>query len=75
MNNNFNKKIFICATEQSGDNIGFNIIKEILKFNNNIVFDGIGGAKMSKYLNNKYFDIKDFNSMGILEILFSFTKT
>ena len=31
-----NKRIFICATEQSGDNIGAGIIEQLLKYNTNI---------------------------------------
>jgi lipid-A-disaccharide synthase len=72
--NNKKYRIFICATEQSGDNIGSSIISELLKKNYNIIFDGVGGNKMSPYLTNQYFSIKDFNSMGIIEILFSLTK-
>ena len=68
------KKIFICATEQSGDNIGASIINELLKSNSNLVFDGIGGNKMSNYLNNQYFSIEDFKSIGIIEIIFSLKK-
>ena len=51
------KKIFICATEQSGDNIGSNIIKEILKLDSNIVFDGVGGSKMYPLLKKQYFSL------------------
>lgn len=67
-------KIFICATEQSGDNIGSGIMNEILKNNKNLIFDGVGGKKMSKFLNKQFYDLKDFNSMGIIEILFSIKK-
>lgn len=68
------KKIFICATEQSGDNIGYNIIYELLKLDNSIIFDGVGGAKMAPFLKNHYYSLKDFNSMGIIEIIFSLRK-
>ena len=69
-----NKKIFICATEQSGDNIGYNIIYELLKLDNSITFDGVGGAKMAPFLKNHYYSLKDFNSLGIIEVLFSLKK-
>ena len=69
-----NLKIFISATEQSGDNIGYNLIKEILKTNEKIIFEGVGGEKMSSYLNTQFFSLKDFNTMGILEVLFSMSK-
>lgn len=67
-------KIFICATEQSGDNIGYNIIRELLNKNKNIIFDGVGGSKMSPLLSNHYYSLKNFNSLGIIEILFSLSK-
>ena len=69
-----NLKIFISATEQSGDNIGYNLIKEIIKTNNKIIFEGVGGEKMSSYLNKQFFSLNDFNTMGIFEILFSIRK-
>ena len=68
------KKIFICATEQSGDNLGYNIIYELLKLDNSIIFDGVGGSKMAPFLKNHYYSLKDFNSMGIIEIMFSLRK-
>ena len=69
-----NLKIFISATEQSGDNIGYNVIKEILRTNDKITFEGVGGEKMSSYLNTQFFSLKDFNTMGIFEVLFSIRK-
>ena len=69
-----NLKIFISATEQSGDNIGYNLIKEILKTNDKITFEGVGGEKMSSYLKTQFFSLKDFNTMGIFEVLFSIRK-
>ena len=74
MTDNNSKKIFICATEQSGDNIGANLIKELLKNNSNLIFDGVGGNKMSFYFNHQYYKISDFKSMGIIEIIFSIKK-
>ena len=74
MIDNNNKKIFICATEQSGDNIGANLIAEIHNINKSYIFDGVGGSLMSKYLNKQYFSLKDFNAMGIFEIFFSIKK-
>ena len=68
------KNVFICATEQSGDNIGSCIINELLIKNKNIKFDGVGGSKISPFLNNQYFSLNDFKSIGIFEILFSLIK-
>lgn len=71
-NNNF--KIFICATEQSGDNIGYNLITEILKVNNNVRFYGVGGSKMNQKLHSHIYSLKDFKSIGIFEIFFSLKR-
>ena len=67
-------KIFISATEQSGDNIGSNVILEILKTNSNIIFDGLGGEKMTPLLNKQFYNLKKFPSMGIMEVIFSIKK-
>ena len=68
------KNVFICATEQSGDNIGSCIINELLIKNKNIKFDGVGGSKISPFLNNQYFSLHDFKSIGIFEIILSLKK-
>ncbi len=69
---NKNKKIFICCTEQSGENIVFNICKKLTKYNYQI--DGVCGKSSEKYFTNKYFDISLFKSLGLIEILFSIPK-
>ena len=48
-----NKKIFICCTEQSGENIAYNICKRLKKYNYQI--DGVVGASSAKFITNKYF--------------------
>lgn len=67
-----NKKIFICCTEQSGENIAFNICKRLKKYNYQI--DGVVGVLSEKYITNKYFDISIFKSLGLIEIIFSIPK-
>ena len=69
---NKNKKIFICCTEQSGDNIVHHICKKINKYNYQI--DGICGKSSEKYFTNKYYDISLFKSLGLFEILLSIPK-
>ena len=69
---NKNKKIFICCTEQSGENIVFNICKKLIKYNYQI--DGVCGKSSEKYFTNKYYDISLFKSLGLVEILFSIPK-
>ena len=74
LKNNLTKKIFICATEQSGDNIGRNLIEKLKKIFPSIIIEGVGGAKMKPFMQNQFFSLKDFKSMGIIEILFSIKK-
>ena len=66
------QKIFICCTEQSGENICFNILKRIK--NKNYIIDGVSGKKSEKFLKNKFFDISDFKSIGFFEVLLSLNK-
>jgi lipid-A-disaccharide synthase len=67
-----NKKIFICCTEQSGENIVFNICKKLIKYNYQI--DGVCGKSSERYFTNKYYDISLFKSLGLIEIIFSIPK-
>ncbi len=66
------KNIFICCTEQSGENICYNILKRINLSNINV--DGVCGARSEKYFSNKFYDISDFKSIGLIEILLSLWK-
>ena len=54
MNNHNYKNVFICATEQSGDNIGEKVINQLKKNVNNSIFEGVGGNKMSNLLSKQY---------------------
>ena len=67
-----NKKIFICCTEQSGENIAYNICKRLNKYNYQI--DGVVGASSEKFITRKYYDISIFKSLGLIEIIFSIPK-
>ncbi len=69
---NKNKKIFICCTEQSGENIVYNICKKLKKYNFQI--DGVCGKSSEKYFKNKYYDISMFKSLGLIEIFLSIPK-
>jgi lipid-A-disaccharide synthase len=69
---NKKKKIFICCTEQSGENIVFNICKKLKKYNYQI--DGVCGKSSEAYFTNKYYDISLFKSLGLTEIIFSIPK-
>ena len=69
---NKNKKIFICCTEQSGENIVFNICQKLKKYNYQI--DGVCGKSSEVYFTNKFYHIGLFKSLGLIEILFSIPK-
>ena len=55
------KNIFICCTEQSGENLCFNILSKLDLNNYNV--DGVCGARSEKFLRNKFFDISDFTEL------------
>ena len=65
-------KIFICCTEQSGENICSNILSRI-DFNK-IQVDGVCGKQSEKYITNKIFDLSEFKSIGFFEIILSISK-
>ena len=65
---------FVCATEQSGDNIGEKVINQLKKNINNSIFEGVGGNKMSYLLNKQYYSVNNFKSIGIIEIIGSIKK-
>ena len=68
------KKILVIATEQSGDNIGSTVLKELKKSFFNLKIDGVGGNLMRPYMRKQFFTLKDFKSIGIIEIFFSIPK-
>ena len=65
-------KIFVCCTEQSGENICFNIISRMnmSKFQ----VDGVCGKQSEKYISNKIHDLSEFKSIGFFEIILSISK-
>ncbi len=65
-------KIFICCTEQSGENICYNILSRIKT--KNIIFDGVCGRLSEKYFTNKIYDLSEFKSIGLFEIILSISK-
>ena len=65
-------KIFVCCTEQSGENICANILSRI-NFDN-IQVDGVCGRQSEKYITNKIYDLSEFKSMGFFEIILSISK-
>ena len=49
-------------------------MNEIINLRNNVSFDGVGGNKMSTLLVNQFYSLKDFKSIGLIEVLLSLTK-
>ncbi len=66
------KNIFICCTEQSGENICYNILKRLDL--TNIEIDGVCGNRSEKFIKNKFFDISEFKSIGLIEVILSIKK-
>ena len=56
------KKYFIIAGESSGDEHGSLLMKEMVRLNENVIFDGIGGKKME----NHGFRSHNYEKKGIL---------
>ena len=67
-----NKKIFICSTEQSGENICYNILSHLNL--EKIEVDAVCGQRSLKFIKNKFYDISDFKSIGLIEVLLSLPK-
>ena len=65
-------KIFVCCTEQSGENICSNILSRIIS--NNLIINGVCGKQSEKYITKKFYDLSFFKSIGVFEILFSVSK-
>ena len=65
-------KIFVCCTEQSGENICANILSRLDL--NKIQIDGVCGKQSEKYITNKIYDLSEFKSIGFFEIILSITK-
>jgi lipid-A-disaccharide synthase len=63
------KKIFIIAGEESGDNLGYKLIKNLKAINADINFIGIGGNKMAYEGLHIIFPMQEINLMGFSEIL------
>jgi len=65
-------KIFVCCTEQSGENICSNILSRMDL--NDVIIDGVCGKQSEKYVTNKFYDLSLFKSIGVFEILLSILK-
>ena len=63
-------KVYLIATEPSGDVIGSNLIKSLKKAKNKVQIFGIGGTKMiNSGLTKSLFPIKELSIFGIFEII------
>ena len=66
-------KIGVVAGEHSGDILGYNLIKEIVKENNFELF-GVGGPKIESLGLNSLFDFKELQVMGIVDPILNLKK-
>ena len=63
-------KVYLIATEPSGDIIGSNLIKSLKKAKNKVQIFGIGGPNMiNSGLTKSLFPIKELSILGIFEII------
>ena len=62
-------KIAIVSGEPSGDLIASELMRDLIKLNQNISFVGIGGPAMKKYGLNSYFDYSILSVMGVIDVL------
>jgi len=67
-----NTKIFVCCTEQSGENICSNILSRMDL--NDLIINGVCGKQSEKYITKKFYDLSSFKSIGVFEILLSISK-
>ena len=65
-------KVYIIATEASGDYLGSHLIKELKKKNCSI--HGIGGELMKRHGLNSWIPIEKFNTIGLIEVLIRLPK-
>ena len=65
-------KIFVCCTEQSGENICLNILSRM--DSEKFQIDGVCGKQSEKYISSKIYDLSEFKSIGFFEIIFSISK-
>lgn len=68
------KRIFISAGEASGDNLGYELIRSILKYHPNTQIAIVGGKKMESLGYQSIFSQDDISVMGYFEILGSIFK-
>ena len=62
-------KIVIIATEASSDFLGFNLIKSLKRKKKKINIRGVGGPLMESVGLKSWIPIKEFNTIGIFEVL------
>ena len=62
-------KIFVCCTEQSGENICSNILSRMDL--NHLIINGVCGKQSEKYITKKFYDLSFFKSIGVFEIILS----
>ena len=70
------KKYFIIAGESSGDLHGSHLMHAMLRLNNNISFDGIGGERMEGRGLSSLYSLDKMAVMGFVEVIknYSFFK-
>lgn len=66
--------IFILAAEDSADNLGYKLIKELLNLNPNLKILAVSGPRMKKLNIKTLLDMENFKVMGFTDVFFSLFK-
>ena len=67
-------KIALVAGEESGDQLGASLIKDLKRIFPSSSFIGVGGRKMQEEGLNSFFEMKKISVMGILEPLMKISE-
>ena len=57
-----------------GIDVSLNILENLKIIDPSLVIDGVGGSKMEPFMRDQLYSVKDFKTIGIVEILFSIFK-
>lgn len=68
------KKVFICAGEASGDNLGADLARDLLKKDPSLILRGMGGSEMQNAGVNILFPYDDIAVIGLIEVFTQFKK-
>ena len=66
---NTSRKIFLIATEESGDRLGSSLMKALRQLDDAVQFEGVGGQSMTREGLESLFAIEDLSIMGFAAVV------